>query len=73
VLSFVVEGVHPHDAATILDQEGIAVRGGHHCAQPLMRRFGLPATLRASFSLYNTEAEVDALLLGVSRVQEVFA
>ncbi len=73
LVSFVVEKVHPHDAGTILDQEGVAVRVGHHCAQPLMRRFGVPATIRASFSLYNTGAEVDALLGGLSRVREVFA
>ena len=73
VLSFVLEGIHPHDAGTILDQEGIAVRGGHHCAQPLMRRFGVAGTIRASFSLYNTTAEVEALARGLHRVREVFA
>ncbi|HKR29704.1 MAG TPA: cysteine desulfurase [Terriglobales bacterium] len=73
VLSFVMDGVHPHDIGTILDQEGIAVRTGHHCAQPIMQRFGIPATVRASFGLYNTTAEVDALVAGIKKVQEVFA
>jgi cysteine desulfurase / selenocysteine lyase len=72
VLSFMMEGVHPHDIGTILDQEGIAVRTGHHCAQPIMQRFGIPATVRASFGLYNTKAEVDALVAGIKKVQEVF-
>ena len=73
VVSFVLDGIHPHDAGTVLDQEGVAVRGGHHCAQPLMRRFGVPGTLRASFSLYNTPDEVEALVRGLHRVREVFA
>jgi cysteine desulfurase/selenocysteine lyase len=73
VVSFVIDGVHPHDAGTVLDQNGVAVRGGHHCAQPLMRRFGVPGTLRASFSLYNTRGEVEALVQGLRRVREVFA
>jgi cysteine desulfurase/selenocysteine lyase len=73
VISFVMDGVHPHDIGTILDQEGIAVRTGHHCAQPIMQRFGIPATVRASFGLYNTKAEVDALVAGIKKVQEVFA
>lgn len=72
VLSFVVEGAHPHDVGTILDQEGIAIRGGHHCAQPLMDRLGLPATARASFGLYNCHAEVDRLVDGVRKVREIF-
>jgi cysteine desulfurase/selenocysteine lyase len=72
VVSFMVDGVHPHDVGTILDREGIAVRAGHHCAQPVMDRFGLPATARASFACYNTEAEVEALAAGVRRVQEIF-
>jgi len=72
VLSFVVEGVHPHDVGTILDREGVAVRAGHHCAQPVMDRFGVPATTRASFALYNTREEVDALVRGVERVREIF-
>jgi cysteine desulfurase/selenocysteine lyase len=72
VLSFVLEEVHPHDIGTILDQEGIAVRTGHHCAQPVMDRFGIPATVRASFAAYNTRAEVDALARGLRKVMEVF-
>ena len=73
IVSFVIEGVHPHDAGTILDHEGIAVRAGHHCAQPVMERFGVPATTRASIGLYNTPAEVDALVAGIERVMEIFA
>lgn len=73
VLSFIVENIHPHDVGTILDQEGIAIRTGHHCAQPVMQRFGVPATARASFALYNTRAEADALARGIRKVQEVFA
>ena len=73
VLSFVIEGVHPHDIGTILDQEGIAIRTGHHCSQPLMDRFGIPATARASFAAYNTREEVDALVRGIGKVREVFA
>ncbi len=73
VLSFVLDGVHPHDVGTLLDQEGIAVRTGHHCAQPLMTRLKLPATVRASFAFYNSPAEVDALVAGVRAVQKVFA
>ncbi len=73
VLSFVMEGIHAHDVGTILDQEGIAVRTGHHCAQPVMERFGVDATARASFGLYNTKEEIDALVRGIQRVEEVFA
>ncbi len=73
VLSFVLDGIHPHDVGTILDQEGIAVRTGHHCAQPVMQFFGIPATTRASFALYNTETEVDTLMRGIKTVQEMFA
>lgn len=73
VISFVLDGVHPHDVGTILDQEGIAVRTGHHCAQPLMQRFGVAATVRASFAVYNTAAEVDRLVEGLEKVREVFA
>jgi cysteine desulfurase/selenocysteine lyase len=73
VLSFVIEGVHPHDIGTILDQEGIAIRTGHHCSQPVMERFKIPATARASFALYNTREEVDALVAGIEKVREVFA
>ncbi len=72
VLSFVLEGIHPHDIGTILDREGIAVRAGHHCAMPVMERFGIPATTRASFAFYNTSREVDALVAGIEKVKEVF-
>jgi len=72
VVSFVLQGVHPHDIGTILDQEGIAVRTGHHCAQPLMLRYNVPATGRASFGLYNTKEEADALVAGLHKVIEVF-
>jgi cysteine desulfurase/selenocysteine lyase len=72
VLSFVMEGVHPHDVGTILDHEGVAIRTGHHCAQPLMRRFGVSATARASLALYNTWEDVEALVKGIYRVREVF-
>ena len=72
VLSFTLDGVHPHDVGTILDREGIAVRAGHHCAQPVMERFAVPATTRASFGLYNTEEEVEALAAALTRVQEIF-
>jgi cysteine desulfurase/selenocysteine lyase len=72
VVSFVLDNVHAHDVGTILDQEGVAVRTGHHCAQPLMQRFGVDATARASFALYNTREEVDALVRGIHKVQEVF-
>jgi len=72
VVSFVMTGVHPHDVGTILDQEGIAIRVGHHCAQPVMERFGVPATARASFAFYNTRAEVDQLVAGLARVRELF-
>ena len=73
VLSFTLEGVHPHDVGTILDQQGIAIRAGHHCAQPVMDRFQVPATARASFAFYNTKQEVDALVNGVRTVMEVFS
>jgi cysteine desulfurase/selenocysteine lyase len=72
VLSFVVEGIHPHDIGTILDQEGIAIRTGHHCAQPVMDFFKIPATARASLALYNTRDEIDALVAGLHKVIEVF-
>jgi cysteine desulfurase/selenocysteine lyase len=72
VLSFTMKGVHPHDVGTILNEEGVAVRTGHHCAQPVMQRFGIPATARASFYLYNTLAEVDALVAGVQKVRKIF-
>jgi cysteine desulfurase/selenocysteine lyase len=72
VLSFVVEGIHPHDVGTILDGEGIAIRAGHHCAQPLMDRLGLPATARASLGLYNDQSDLDRLAEGIRKVVEIF-
>lgn len=71
VLSFVMDEIHPHDIGTILDREGIAVRTGHHCAQPVMQRFNIPATARASFGMYNTREEIDALVAGIHKVREV--
>jgi cysteine desulfurase/selenocysteine lyase len=73
VVSFVMEGIHAHDVGTILDQEGIAIRTGHHCCQPVMDRFGVPATARASLALYNTRDDVEALVQGLHKVREVFA
>lgn len=73
VLSFEIDGIHPHDIGTILNEDGIAIRAGHHCAQPVMRRFGVPATARASFAFYNTFEEVDALVAGINNVQRMFA
>jgi cysteine desulfurase / selenocysteine lyase len=73
VLSFALDGVHPHDVGTLLNQDGVAVRTGHHCAQPVMQRFRVPATSRASFAFYNTMAEVDALAAGIRNVQKVFS
>jgi len=73
VLSFVIDGIHPHDIGTVLDRTGIAVRTGHHCAQPVMDRFGVPATTRASLAFYNTTHEIDALAAGLRKVKEVFA
>jgi len=72
VLSFVMDGIHPHDIGTILDTEGVAVRAGHHCAQPVMLRYGISATVRASFAVYNTPEEVDALVRGLDKAREVF-
>jgi cysteine desulfurase/selenocysteine lyase len=72
VLSFVVDGVHPHDLGTLLDNEGIAIRAGHHCAQPLMSRFGVPATARASLAFYNTKEDIDALAAGIHQAIEFF-
>ncbi len=72
VLSFVVDGVHPHDVGTILDDEGVAIRAGHHCAQPVMQRFGVPATARASFAFYNSFEEIEALVRGIERARQVF-
>jgi cysteine desulfurase/selenocysteine lyase len=71
ILSFEADGMHAHDVATILDREGVAVRAGHHCAQPLMQRFGVASTSRASFALYNTRADVDALVAGLKKAREV--
>ena len=73
VISFTIDGVHPHDVGTLLNQEGVALRTGHHCAQPVMQRFNVPATSRASFAFYNNMAEVDALIAGIRAVQKVFA
>ena len=73
ILSFVMEGVHPHDIGTIVDREGVAIRTGHHCAQPVMERFGVPATARASLAMYNTTADLDVLGRALTRVREVFA
>ena len=73
VLSFVLDGIHPHDIGTILDAEGIAIRAGHHCTQPVMDRFGISATARASLAFYNTKEEIDALVRGVGKVMEVFS
>jgi cysteine desulfurase/selenocysteine lyase len=73
VLSFEVDGVHPHDIGTLLNEDGVAIRTGHHCAQPVMQRFGVPATARASFAFYNTLAEVDVLVAAILRAQKVFA
>lgn len=72
VVSFVVEGVHPHDVGTVLDRQGVAVRTGQHCAQPVVERFGVPATVRASFGLYNTREEIDALVEGLAVVRQLF-
>jgi cysteine desulfurase/selenocysteine lyase len=73
ILSFVLDGIHAHDVGTILDLEGVAVRTGHHCAMPVMQHFGVPATVRASFALYNTQHDVDALFAAIRKAQEVFA
>ncbi|MFQ5599986.1 MAG: aminotransferase class V-fold PLP-dependent enzyme, partial [Candidatus Krumholzibacteriia bacterium] len=72
ILGFTLDGVHPHDIGTILDQEGVAIRAGHHCAQPVMERFGVPATVRASFALYNTHEEVGVLEQALHKVKEIF-
>ena len=72
IVSFVMDNAHAHDIGTILDQCGVAVRTGHHCAMPVMARFGVPATVRASFALYNTRADIDALVNGLARVEEMF-
>ena len=72
VLSFVMDGVHPHDIGTVVDQEGVAIRTGHHCAQPLMQRLGIPATARASLALYNTREEIDDLVAALHKVRQLF-
>ena len=72
ILSFALDGVHAHDIGQVLDLEGVAIRAGHHCAQPVMERYGVAATARASFALYNTRAEVDALVEGLRKVKRVF-
>jgi cysteine desulfurase/selenocysteine lyase len=72
IISFAVQGVHPHDVGTILDEEGVAIRAGHHCAQPLMEHLGVPATARASFGLYNDLDDVTALVRGLERVKRIF-
>jgi cysteine desulfurase/selenocysteine lyase len=73
VVSFALEGVHPHDVGSVLDYEGVVVRAGHHCAQPVMERFSVPATTRASFALYNGEDDVDALVRAVRKAREIFS
>jgi cysteine desulfurase/selenocysteine lyase len=72
VVSFVVDDIHPHDVGTVLDLKGVAVRASHHCAQPLMRRFGVSGTVRASFGVYNTLEELDALIEGLHEARKVF-
>ena len=69
VVSFVMDGIHPHDIGTIVDREGVAIRTGHHCAQPVMDRFGIPATARASFAVYNTLTEIDTLVAAIRRAR----
>jgi cysteine desulfurase/selenocysteine lyase len=73
VLSFIMDDIHPHDIGTVLDRDGVAIRTGQHCAQPIMDRFGVPATARASFAIYNTHDEIDTFLRAVRRVREMFA
>ena len=72
ILSFIVDGIHPHDLGTILDHDGIAIRTGHHCAMPVMERYGIPATARASFAFYNTAEEVDKLITGIDKAKNIF-
>ena len=72
ILSFVLEGVHAHDIGTIVDTEGVAIRTGHHCTQPVMERFGIPATARASIAMYNTREEIDVLIRALETVRQVF-
>jgi len=73
VVSFVMDAAHPHDIGTIVDREGVAIRTGHHCAQPVMERFQIPATARASLAMYNTREDIDTLVLALRKVREVFA
>jgi len=73
VISFNIDGIHPHDLGTVLDQQGVAIRAGHHCAMPVMERFGVPGTARASFAFYNTTAEIDQLLDGFRLAKRMFA
>ena len=73
MVSFTLSDIHPHDLATILDEEGVCIRAGHHCAQPLMRRLGVSATARASFYVYNDESDVDALVRALERAKTLFA
>ena len=72
VISFIIDGVHPYDAGTILDKLGIAIRTGHHCAQPVMDRYSIPGTMRASFAVYNTKEEIDTFIEGVQKVKQLF-
>jgi cysteine desulfurase/selenocysteine lyase len=72
IISFTLKGVHAHDIGTVLDRQGVAIRSGHHCTMPLMERFGVPATARASFALYNNRQEVDALVAAIYKTKEVF-
>ena len=72
IVSFALDGVHPHDLGTILDEEGVAIRAGHHCAQPLMEHLGVPATARASFGLYSDQDDIAALLRGIERTRRIF-
>jgi len=72
IVSFALEGVHPHDLGTILDEAGVAIRAGHHCAQPLMDHLGVPATARASFGLYSDESDIAALIAGIERTKRIF-
>ena len=72
IVSFAMEGVHPHDLGTILDEEGVAIRAGHHCAQPLMAHLGVPATARASFGIYSDESDIAALVRGIERTKRIF-
>jgi cysteine desulfurase/selenocysteine lyase len=73
ILSFVLDGIHPHDIGTIVDREGVAIRTGHHCAQPVMQRLGVPATARASLAMYNTRDDIDVLVLALAKTREMFA